>query len=120
KMPIEKVRDIAKGRVWSGADAKPRGLVDEFGGFRAALDATRAMAGIPADTEINLKSFPRAKEPFEAIADAFGTSTEVVRTVATLGKIMDSRPVADLMQIMATDAKENEAPQMRMQHQDVH
>jgi protease-4 len=119
KMPIEKVRDIAKGRVWSGADAKPRGLVDEFGGFRAALEATRAMAGIPADTEINLKTFPRAKEPFEAIADAFGTSTEVVRTVAMLGKIMDQRPVADLMQIMSNDAKENEAPQMRMQHQDV-
>lgn len=120
KMPIEKVRDIAKGRVWTGADAKPRGLVDEFGGFRAALEATRAMAGIPADTEINLKSFPKAKEPFEAIADAFGTSTEVVRTVAMLGKVMDSRPVSELLDILATDSKEDRAPQMRMQRQDVH
>ena len=119
KLPIEKVRDIAKGRVWSGADAKPRGLIDEFGGFRAALDATKAMAGIPSDTEINLKSFPRAKEPFEEIAQAFDTSTEVVRTVSLLGKIMDSRPISELMEVITSDAKENRAPQMRMQRQEV-
>ena len=119
KMPIEKVRDIAKGRVWTGADAKPRGLVDEFGGFRAALDATKAMAGIPADTEINLRSFPGPKTPYEEIADAFGTSAEVVQTVSLLGKILDSGPVADLMEVMATDGKENRAPQMRMLPQHV-
>ncbi len=119
KMPIEKVRDIAKGRVWTGADAKPRGLVDEFGGFRAALDATKAMAGIPADTEINLRSFPGPKTPYEEIADAFGTSAEVVQTVSLLGKILDSGPLADLMEVMATDGKENRAPQMRMQPQQV-
>ncbi|MBI1213543.1 MAG: signal peptide peptidase SppA [Alphaproteobacteria bacterium] len=119
KLPIEKVRDIAKGRVWTGADAKPRGLVDEFGGFRAALGAAKALAGIPPDTEINLKTFPKAKEPFEVIADAFGTSTEMVRTVAMLGKIMDSRPVAELMEMLGTDAKENEGPQLRMQRQGV-
>lgn len=114
KMPIDKVRDIAKGRVWTGADAKPRGLIDEFGGFRAALDATKVMAGIPADTEINLKPFPGPKTPFEAIAQAFGTSAEVVRTVSILGKVIDSRPVADLMEMIAADGKEDRAPQMRM------
>jgi len=119
KMPIEKVRDVAKGRVWSGADAKPRGLIDEFGGFRAALETAKVMAGIPKDTEINLRTFPSAKSPFEEIADAFGTSTEVVRTVAMMGKVMDSRPVADLMEMVTTDAKQNRTPQMRMPPQDV-
>lgn len=119
KMPVEKVRDIAKGRVWTGADAKPRGLVDEFGGFRAALEATKAMAGIPADTEINLRSFPGPKTPFEEIAQAFGTSAEVVRTVSLLGKVMDSRPLADLMEMIATDGNENRSPQMRMPRQQV-
>jgi len=120
KMPIEKVRDIAKGRVWTGADAKPRGLVDEFGGFRAALDATKVMAGIPADTEINLRLFPGPKTPFEEIAQVFGTSAEVVRTVSILGKIMDSGPVADLMELMATDGKESRVPQLRMSREHVH
>ncbi len=118
-LPIEEVQAIAKGRVWTGADAKPRHLIDEFGGFRAALDATRAMAGIPADTAINLKSFPTAKTPFEEIAKAFGTSAEVVRTVALVGKVMDSRPLMDLMEVLRDDTNENRAPQMRMEHQDV-
>ncbi|MFN9355940.1 MAG: S49 family peptidase, partial [Alphaproteobacteria bacterium] len=54
KMELAKLREVAKGRVWTGADAKARGLVDEFGGFRAALEATKALAGIPADSDINL------------------------------------------------------------------
>ncbi len=114
KLPIEKVREIAKGRVWSGADAKPRGLVDEYGGFRAALEATKALAGIPADAEINLRSFPKPKSPFEEIAKMFGTSVEVVRTIAVLGQVMDSEPVADFMGLMVDNAKRGQAPQMRM------
>ena len=111
KMPIEKVREIAKGRVWSGADAKARGLVDEFGGFRAALEATKALAGIPADAEINLKRYPaRRRTPFEEIAEMFGTSAEVVRTMAMLGKVIDSEPVAEVTRILVDDAKASQAP----------
>ena len=120
KLPLEKVREIAKGRVWSGADAKPRGLVDEFGGFRAALEATKAMAGLPADSEINLKSFPAPKSQFEEIAEMFGTSAEVVRTVALMGQLMESEPVADFMKLMVEDAKHSEAPQLRMPQQKTH
>src|SRR5579863_866126 len=36
KLPLDKVRDVAKGRVWSGVDAKTRGLVDSLGGFWTA------------------------------------------------------------------------------------
>ena len=36
KLPLDKVRDVASGRVWSGADAKTRGLVDSLGGFWTA------------------------------------------------------------------------------------
>lgn len=42
----EKVDEIAQGRVWSGADAKERGLVDQLGGLREALAATAARAGL--------------------------------------------------------------------------
>jgi len=117
KLPVEKIREIAKGRVWSGADAKARGLVDEFGGFRAALEATKALAGIPADTEINLKRYPSPKNPFEEIAEMFGTSVEVVRTVAVLGKVMDSEPVSQFTRILVDDAKGGQGHQMRMEPQ---
>ena len=119
KLPVEKIREIAKGRVWSGADAKARGLVDEFGGFRAALEATKALAGIPADTEINLKRYPAKKNPFEEIAEMFGTSVEVVRTIAVMGKVMDSEPVSQFTHILADDAKNAQGRQMRMEPQKV-
>ena len=116
KLSIEQVRAIAKGRVWSGADAKQRGLVDEYGGFRKALEATKALAGIPADTEINLKSFPAPKNPFEEIAEMFGTSAEVVRTLAVVAEVMDSEPVAQLLKLVGEE-KQSRGPQLRMQPQ---
>jgi protease-4 len=61
-LDIEKVRDIAKGRIWSGRDAKDLGLVDELGGFEEALDAAKAAAKIPEDEKVGLKIFP-AKRP---------------------------------------------------------
>ncbi|MFM9862417.1 MAG: signal peptide peptidase SppA [Micropepsaceae bacterium] len=116
KMDVAKVREIAKGRVWTGADAKQRGLVDEFGGFRAALEATKALAGIPADAEINLKNMPEAKSPFDEIAEAFGTSAEVVRTVAILGKVLENESVAQFFGAVADEDKV-QGPQLRMPNQ---
>jgi protease IV len=115
KMELVKVREIAKGRVWTGADAKQRGLVDEFGGFRAALEATKALAGIPADQEINLQR-PAPKSPWEEIAEAFGTSAEVVRTIAILGRVFENEKAAELLGIL----EENKAqgPQLRMRQQE--
>ena len=46
KLPLDKVREAARGRVWSGADAKAQGLVDGLGGFwTAAGDGGRPGQG---------------------------------------------------------------------------
>ncbi|HET7371211.1 MAG TPA: signal peptide peptidase SppA [Gammaproteobacteria bacterium] len=45
-LPIEKVKEIAQGRVWSGADAKRLGLIDEFGDLNDATKAAAQLAGI--------------------------------------------------------------------------
>jgi protease-4 len=44
-MPLDQLRDVAKGRVWTGADAAAIGLVDELGGLSAAVDAACGLAG---------------------------------------------------------------------------
>ena len=49
KMKPEDVDAIARGRVWLGADALDRKLVDRLGGLREALEAAREKAGLPAD-----------------------------------------------------------------------
>ena len=45
-MTIEQADEVARGRVWSGADAYNLGLVDELGGLEDALDAAARLAGL--------------------------------------------------------------------------
>lgn len=52
-MPVDKVNEIARGRVWSGAHAKEIGLVDDIGGLQQAADAAAKLAGIePGEYEL--------------------------------------------------------------------
>jgi protease-4 len=48
----ERAHELARGRVWTGADAYERGLVDELGGLRRAAELARERAGLPADAEL--------------------------------------------------------------------
>ena len=58
-MTQEEVEAVAKGRVWSGEDAKARGLVDELGGYAVALRLAKQAANLPPDAPITLTVFPR-------------------------------------------------------------
>jgi protease-4 len=49
RRPIEEIEPLAQGRVWTGADAHARGLVDRLGGFEDALESVRARIGRGAD-----------------------------------------------------------------------
>jgi protease IV len=57
-LTIEAVNAVARGRIWTGADAQERGLVDELGGLRAAVRRAKVLAGLDEDTEVRLKSYP--------------------------------------------------------------
>jgi protease IV len=58
KMTVEAVDTIARGRVWTGADALERGLVDELGGLRAAITRAKVLAGLEPDANVRLVSYP--------------------------------------------------------------
>ncbi|MHB1497631.1 MAG: signal peptide peptidase SppA, partial [Acidimicrobiales bacterium] len=51
-MTVEAVGEVARGRVWTGADAKERGLVDELGGLERAGALARQRAGLADDTPL--------------------------------------------------------------------
>jgi protease-4 len=55
-MTFEQVDEVARGRVWTGADALRRGLVDELGGLSRAAEVARRRAGLPPDAP--LRPFP--------------------------------------------------------------
>jgi protease-4 len=57
-LSTEAVEVVARGRVWTGADALARGLVDELGGFRTAVRRAKVLAGLDADTEVRIISYP--------------------------------------------------------------
>lgn len=67
KMTVEAVDKIAKGRVWTGAQAKNLGLVDELGGFDRALAISKQLAGIPADKSVHILRLPVEKTFLETL-----------------------------------------------------
>ena len=57
-LTTEAVDAVARGRIWTGADALERGLVDELGGLRTAVRRAKVLAGLDEDTEVRVVSFP--------------------------------------------------------------
>ena len=101
KLPLAKVQGIAKGRVWSGADAKAQGLVDELGGFWTAVDALKRVAGLPADARVVFKRYPRPHSFFEALDEMFGQSEASARAVAGLAALAQTPVARAMMSAMA-------------------
>lgn len=87
-IPIERVKEIAKGRVWTGAQAKEIGLVDELGGIMKAIEVAKDIAEIKPDAKIHLKRFPRAKSTSEQLEELFGGSVQMSENLAAMGEIM--------------------------------
>ena len=81
KLPLAKVQEIAKGRVWSGADAKGQGLVDKLGGFWTAVDELKLAAHIPQASRIVFKRYPRPHGFFDAVSEFFGESEASMRAM---------------------------------------
>lgn len=96
KLPRERVREIAKGRVWSGEDAKALGLVDELGGFPVALRLVREAAGLAPDAKIHLKEFPKRKSPLEMLMGRDADGSETVRTELANRLLEVARPIAEV------------------------
>jgi protease-4 len=57
-MSVQEVDAVARGRVWTGADAKERGLVDELGGLRTAIARAKVHAGLDEAADIKIVSLP--------------------------------------------------------------
>lgn len=85
KLTPEQVEEIAQGRVWSGAEAKNIGLVDELGGLDAAIGYAAQQAGLGANYRV--VEFPRKKELFEAIQELIERTMPSVKTTGFAARI---------------------------------
>ncbi len=69
-LALEHVSEIAKGRVWTGTEAKTFGLVDEIGGLREAFAAAKELGGIDAKNPYEIVIYPRPKTVLESLQQA--------------------------------------------------
>lgn len=108
RLPEGRVREIARGRVWTGAQAKALGLVDELGGLHEAIGAARRLAKIPDDESVRFKRFPEPKSPWEALSSVFGVQSEAARALVMLGGIMADPEVQAVTQRVQADRMRRE------------
>ena len=73
-MPADRVHAVAQGRVWTGAQAKAQGLVDELGGLDVALRLAKERAKLDPAREVSLVVYPPRRSIFEALTHPFGSS----------------------------------------------
>jgi len=97
KLPLETVLKIARGRVWTGAQAKQNGLVDGFGGLRDAIAKARDLAGIAKGERVEVRRFPAAEPPLKQLQRLFGISSESAQTMATLKALVQSPQMQALL-----------------------
>lgn len=94
-LPPARVREIARGRVWTGAQAKQLGLVDQLGGFYQAVERAKGLAGL-AGQEVRLKVVAVHKSPFEALQRALGLDAASLRALASAASVLSDPRVASL------------------------
>jgi protease-4 len=63
------MHEIAQGRVWTGAQAKNIGLVDELGGIDRAVTLAKQRAKIDPDTEVELVIYPPRRGFYDLLSD---------------------------------------------------
>lgn len=85
KLPVDSLRAIAGGRVWTGTQGKAIGLVDQLGGLEDAIKLAAQSAKLK-EGDYKLKYQPRKKEFFEQIMSSFGDDEET-RITAQLGEL---------------------------------
>ncbi len=80
---VEQINEVAQGRVWTGAQAKEKGLVDEFGGLNRAIEIAKELANLPADKDVKRVIFP-APRPF--LESFFGGGDDEEATISAKEK----------------------------------
>ena len=60
---------MGRGRVFTGEQAKEKGLVDALGGFDEALAEARALAGLKPEAPVNLVFYPKRHSLWDRLFD---------------------------------------------------
>jgi len=106
KLPLQKVQEIARGRVWSGEDAQKLGLVNKTGDLITAIEEARTLAGFKPEDGIDLRMTIHHTTPFDVIssmmtqAKSGGPDVRMMEGIAkVIGKDRAAALAQQLMQL---------------------
>lgn len=83
----DRIKELGGGRVYTGRQAERLELVDELGDLKAAIAKAKDLAGLDADADVGIKTYPKATDFFESL---FGDTDEQreVRVRLDLGSLL--------------------------------
>ena len=90
------LEEVAQGRVWTGQQARDRGLVDMLGGLDTAIAVAKERAGIPASEDVELVAYPAPRTLYEAVAEQLGGTSGAAGVLARLAGGSEARVIAAL------------------------
>ncbi|WP_341539275.1 signal peptide peptidase SppA [Hymenobacter gummosus] len=99
RMPVERLRRLASGRVWSGTEAKQRGLVDVLGDFDDALAIAARRAGLE-DGDYRIQALPRRKSAIESFLSMIGGGSEEAEAKAMKSKLGPLYPMYEQYRVV--------------------
>jgi protease-4 len=82
-LSADRVHELARGRVWTGADALDRELVDELGGLQQAAAIARRRAGLPESAPLRI--FPRVR-PLDRVRPAASSDSPAAARASLLAE----------------------------------
>ena len=103
RLPVERVRVLARGRVWTGEQARSLGLVDRIGGFYDALAEAKRLAGLPAGEAVELKTLPARRTALDLIQQSLGVSAESAKTLAAAAWVLGDPRAQGLIEAAARE-----------------
>ncbi|HYJ88364.1 MAG TPA: signal peptide peptidase SppA [Pyrinomonadaceae bacterium] len=74
--PVEYIDSVGQGRVWTGAQGKDKGLVDEFGGLDRAVQVAAELANLPKDKGVKRVILPYPRTFLQEVFDS-GDETRI-------------------------------------------
>jgi len=88
-MSLSALQSVAKGRVWTGADARRRDLVDALGGLSTAVALMEERLDISPERRLEIVSFPRHRSPVEELAAWFTGEASVFADLGRLSVLVE-------------------------------
>jgi protease-4 len=90
KMPVASIDAVGQGRVWTGAQAKERGLVDRLGSYNDALASAASRAKLGKNFRVAY--IERQGNPFERLLQSFGVSAAAAVNIQVKLGVLDGLP----------------------------